>query len=54
MNDNYKTADDEEPICGECDFQSDGYPCYRCGPEYGWNWYRRTLSPEERKDNEGD
>ena len=39
----YKTADNEEPICGECDFQSEGYPCYRCGPEYGWIGYRRTM-----------
>ena len=51
MSDNYKTADDEEPICGECDFQSDGYHCYRCGPEYGWIGYRRTII-EEVEENE--
>lgn len=43
----YRTADDEEPDCGECDFQSDGYHCYRCGPEYGWIGYRRTIIEEE-------
>ena len=47
MSDTFKTADDEDPICGECDFQSDGYPCYRCGPEYGWIGYRRTIIEEE-------
>lgn len=43
----YRTADDEEPDCGECDFQSDGYHCHRCGPEYGWIGYRRTIIEEE-------
>lgn len=43
----YRTADDEEPDCGECDFQSDSYHCYRCGPEYGWIGYRRTIIEEE-------
>lgn len=46
MNDNYKTADEEEPNCGECDFQLDDYRCYRCGPEYGWIEYRRTTIEE--------
>ena len=50
----YKTADEEEPDCLECDCYSDGYLCDKCGPEYGWYWYRRTLSPEEREDNESD
>ena len=43
MSDDYKTADDEEPICIECDFQSDDYHCYRCGPEYGWSAYCRIT-----------
>ena len=46
----YKTADEEEPICGECDFQSEGYPCYRCGPEYGWIGYRRTMIKGEENE----
>ena len=45
----YKTADDEEPDCGACDHCSDGSLCDKCGPEYGWAWYKRTLTPEERE-----
>ena len=43
----YKTADDEEPDCGMCDFQYGGALCDRCGPEHGWFGYRRSLFPEE-------
>lgn len=45
----YKTADDEEPDCGVCDRCSDGSLCDTCGSEYGWAWYKRTLTPEERE-----
>ena len=46
----YKTADDEEPDCGACDYCSDGSLCDKCGPEHGWFGYRRSLFPEEVKD----
>lgn len=46
----YKTADNEEPDCRACDYQCNGCFCDRCGPEYGWAWYKRILSPEERED----
>lgn len=48
----YKTADDEEPDCGACDYCSDGSLCDKCGPEYAWAWYKRTLSPEGVEENE--
>ena len=50
----YKTVDDEMPDCGACDHYSDSSLCDVCGPEYGWAWYKRTLTPEEREDNESD
>lgn len=46
----YRTADDEEPDCGMCDFQCGGGLCDKCGPEHGWFGYRRSLFPEEVKD----
>lgn len=45
----YKTTDDEEPNCWVCDQCIDGSLCDKCGPEYGWYWYRRSLMPEELK-----
>ena len=37
------TADDEEPECGKCDHNCDGFNCSKyCGPEHGWNGYCRT------------
>ena len=50
----YKTADDEEPDCGVCDRCSDGSLCDKCGPEYGWHWYKRTLTQEELRRYESD
>lgn len=47
----YKTADDEEPDCGACDHWSDGYLCDKCGPKYGWYWYKRSLMPDEVKND---
>ena len=43
------TADDEEPICGRCDyFYSDGDLCGSlCGPENWWNLYCRSEFIEE-------
>ena len=39
-------ADIEEPNCGICDHANDGEAlCIKgCGPEHGWNRYRRTTS----------
>lgn len=48
----YKTADDEEPDCMACDRWSDGSLCDKCGAEYGWYWYKRTLCQEEIEDGE--
>lgn len=48
----YKTADDEEPDCLVCDRYSDSSLCDKCGPKYGWNWYKRALMPEEWKNGE--
>lgn len=36
------TADDEMPNCLDCDSCTSGYGCPACGPEYGWNGYKRT------------
>lgn len=41
-------ADNEEPSCMRCDYfnlaglESDTI-CDKCGPEYGWAYYRRTT-----------
>lgn len=43
----YKTADDEEPICCNCDYQFSDTMCVLCGPEHSWNWYKRSLVPWE-------
>lgn len=48
----YKTADDEEPDCGACDHCSESSLCDACGPEYAWTWYKRTLTPEEEREDE--
>ena len=49
MSDGYKMTDDEELICRECNFQSDDYHYYRCGPEYGWIGYSSTIAEEEER-----
>lgn len=33
-------ADDEEPNCMQC---TEPGPCNKCGPKYGWRFYRRTV-----------
>lgn len=38
----YLTADDEEPKCVNCDNQ-DTNVCERCGGEYCWNGYCRSI-----------
>ena len=42
------TADYEEPCCAWCDFQN---VCpgsnIKCGPEYGWLRYQRTVDEED-------
>ena len=37
------TADDEEPMCKRCDDLCCGLFCNKCGPEYGWAHYVRTI-----------
>lgn len=46
----YNTADDEEPNCVMCDHQFSDTMCKMCGPEHSWNWYKRSLMPEEWED----
>ena len=42
------TADHEEPCCAYCDLQCNCDGKYvKCGPEYGWNMYRRTVEREQ-------
>lgn len=48
----YKTVDDEEPDCGACDHCSESSLCDACGPEHAWTWYKRTLTPEEEREDE--
>ena len=44
----YRTADDEEPDCGRCEFICEGnYMCTKCGPEYGWANYRHRVEISE-------
>lgn len=43
------TADHEEPFCHRCDNMCtmEKYTCQKCGPEYGWNNYIRTVEDYE-------
>lgn len=50
----YRTADDEEPDCAICDHQFSDTMCALCGPEHSWNWYKRSLVPEEWENEKED
>lgn len=43
------TADNEGPCCIRCDNCVTECGCKRCGPEYGWANYIRTVTVEENK-----
>ena len=45
------TADNEDPCCTRCDNCVTEYGCKRCGPEYGWANYIRTVTLEEVKND---
>lgn len=45
-------ADDEEPVCRNCDNQDGQKVCKNCGPEYGWAGCIRSAL--EVDDNETD
>lgn len=36
-------ADSEEPDCMRCDYCCSNGLCDKCGPEYYWRNYKRTL-----------
>jgi hypothetical protein len=47
------TADEEEPSCGKCIYQSGDWRCDECGPSCGWYYYRR-VKPIDRKNISGE
>ena len=48
-------ADDEEPLCGRCDYvcDSQSYCDTNCGSEHFWNGYERTEYLETLKGKKG-
>lgn len=45
------SADDEMPICVNCDNFGDNFDCEKsCGAEHGWYGYKRTVDIETPKE----